>query len=586
MGGGLRRYLRLQSISIRALRLRRGLFCLVLLSFAPLLGSQTLQNELVGPLKALEGSTLTLRVSYNASDTIYLRVDGMIYQVKVKGDYLFPTMVPEPVTVARSELVGSGITLQVESEALGKGMLEIQAEGDAPLTPAVLEAVKQRMFVGDFDTFKPVLIEPHSGWAHLDGCNHLFVDEVQERFSSPEEATVYDRPLCPLCFKKIRNSALLRIERELGYRVSASLRRIYPTARYDARTKRVQEIGERVVASWPWPTADLSYRFTLLDSGRIDAWSDSYREIFVTTALLRALESDDELETAIAHEFAHIDRHHGYRLFRLTQQSNAVPALAATALLLATGINQHGKKTAFRLSDILPAMAENIAVAGFTKKFEEEADAVAEVYLHDRLIQSSVLVRVLRKLQYSDNLETDARGYSGHTHLGLEERIDLLARSQVRRLYAPVCFQGLDADGHVVARVRLELERLVEPIEESRSPLKRAKHTVGSVQPEIRLTGGHHQMIGSIETTSYLGKPGEFTHATVGFADSSLRFLNREKAEILPNDMDGVVLERVVDSESTFSGEILTFEMNVPRVVRWEKLTKQIEPIVADADNE
>lgn len=543
-------------------------------------------KELAGSLKELQGSPRTLRLSYNASDTIYRRVDGNVYQVKMEGDYLFPVMVPEPVIIKRAECVGSGITLELESEALGKGTLEIHAEGDAPLTVAALESVIQRLLMDEFDTFQPVLIDPRSGWAHLDGCNHLFTDEVTERFSGPDEAAAQDHELCPLCFKKIRNSSLLRIERELGYRVSASLRRIYPTARYDARTKRLQETGERVVASWPWPTADLPYRFTLLDSGRIDAWSDSYREIFVTTALLRALESDEELETVIAHEFAHIDRHHGYRLFRLTQQSNAVPALAATALLFATGINQHGNKTAFRLSDILPAMAEDIAVAGFTRKFEEEADAVTEVYLHDRAISNAVLIQVLRKLQYSDNLETDAQGYSGHKHVGLEERLDLLARSQVRRLPSPVCFQGVDDDGHIVARVRFELERLVEPVQESRSPLKRSRYAVSRSQSDTLLTGGHHQLIGSIETTSYLGKPGEFTHATVGTAEGSMRFLNREKAAIPPNDMDGFVFERKVESETGYCGAMITLEMNVPRVKRWEKLTEPLDSIAVDADAE
>lgn len=82
--------------------------------------------------------------------------------------------------------------------------------------------------------------------------------------------------------------------------------------RDEAATRRVNLVG-RALARYA-TRQDLVWRFGLLNSDAINAFSAPGGRVFITRGLYQTLDSDDKLAGAIAHEIAHIDRRHALRI--------------------------------------------------------------------------------------------------------------------------------------------------------------------------------------------------------------------------------------------------------------------------------
>ena len=82
--------------------------------------------------------------------------------------------------------------------------------------------------------------------------------------------------------------------------------------RDDASTRRVNLIG-RALGRYAH-RQDLVWRFGILDSDTVNAFSAPGGRIFITRGLYQLAESDDELAGVLAHEIIHIDRRHALRI--------------------------------------------------------------------------------------------------------------------------------------------------------------------------------------------------------------------------------------------------------------------------------
>lgn len=528
--------------------------------------------EVVQYLRSLRGTKQLLRHSYNSSDTIYLRADGHHARVTLEGDNLFPTMIDEPVTVTDAVSLPKSVRIEIESEALGRGRLEIETEKDATFTVALLRAVMQRLFITEGETFHAVLIDPQSGWAHLHGCNHLYRDEAAKTFATLEKALQAEHKKCPLCFTRIRRHLDVLIREELGLQIASTMRSFYRASGDRGNQQKLWKAGRRVLDAWPWPVSDLPYRFTLVDSAERNAVASPHGQIFVTGALLRTMESDEELEAVLAHEIAHVERHHGYHLVRRVQQTNAVADIASSALQISLGANVGKESIPVELAALLPVVARNICRSGYGIRFEEEADAVAEVYLHTQGIPRERLCQVLRKLQYDKDIHAYRKGRELYpTHPEIDQRIQTVSRSRVRRVEPPVRFAGYDRRGHLVAELDIELERIVEPQVGKARPSKRSRDATRSQQRNEILIGGLHQIVGTLTTTSFLGRPTSFDTLLVHGAGTKAKFANEERLDVLPNDRRGILVERSAVRGQPFIGEVENLEMDLPGVKQWKR---------------
>ncbi len=528
--------------------------------------------EVAQYLRSLHGTKQILRHSYNGSDTVYLYANGIHARVTLQSDNLFPTMIDEPVTITEADSLPRSLRFEIESEALGRGRLSIVTEGGAAFTVGLLGAVMQRLFVTEGETFHPVLIDPQSGWAHLHGCNHLYHDEAAETFPTLEEALKAEHKKCPLCFTRIRRHLDALIREELGLQIAATMRSFYRASGDRGNQQKLWRAGRRVLDTWPWPVSDLPYRFTLVDSAERNAVASPHGQIFVTGSLMRTLESDEELAAVLAHEIAHVERHHGYHLVRRVQQTNAVADIASTALQISLGANVGKDSIPVELAALLPVLARDICRSGYGIRFEEEADAVAEVYLHTQGIPRETLSHVLRKLQYDKDIHAYRKGRELFpTHPDIDQRIQTVSRSRVRRIEPPIRFAGYDRNGHLVAELEIELERVVEPQVGKARPSKRSRDATRSQRRSEILIGDLHQIVGTLTTTSFLGHPTSFDALLVNGTGTKAKFTNQETLDFLPNDRRGILVERSAERAQPFIGQVESLEMDLPGVKQWKR---------------
>ena len=94
-----------------------------------------------------------------------------------------------------------------------------------------------------------------------------------------------------------------------------------------AATQRVNLIG-RVLARYA-TRQDLEWRFGLLDSAAVNAFSAPGGRVFITRALYELAASDDELAGVLAHEIQHIDQRHALRIIERGELLGGISSLVA-----------------------------------------------------------------------------------------------------------------------------------------------------------------------------------------------------------------------------------------------------------------
>jgi predicted Zn-dependent protease len=94
-----------------------------------------------------------------------------------------------------------------------------------------------------------------------------------------------------------------------GNQVDAVLRDDAPLYEDSQVCARVAEIGQKVVAA-SGNKRGFSYSFYVLNNSDVTAFSAPGGHVYVTTGLLRHLESEDELAAVLGHEIAHVEERH------------------------------------------------------------------------------------------------------------------------------------------------------------------------------------------------------------------------------------------------------------------------------------
>lgn len=119
----------------------------------------------------------------------------------------------------------------------------------------------------------------------------------------------------------------LKDEQAIGGAVAVEIVANYGgIVRDEAITKRVNLIGKSLAYYSARP--ELTYRFGVLNSDTINAFSAPGGYIFITRGLYDTLENDDELAGALAHEISHITERHALKIIEGQQRREGVVGLA------------------------------------------------------------------------------------------------------------------------------------------------------------------------------------------------------------------------------------------------------------------
>jgi len=132
--------------------------------------------------------------------------------------------------------------------------------------------------------------------------------------------------------------------------------------RDSAATRRVNLIG-RVLAQYA-TRQDLQWRFGLLNSMAINAFSAPGGRVFITRGLYELLPNDDELAGVLAHEIIHIDKRH------------AISSIAHDEFLGGVvGLVADNSATFAQFEQVVGGVTNEILVTGYNPDTEYEADA-------------------------------------------------------------------------------------------------------------------------------------------------------------------------------------------------------------------
>lgn len=140
-------------------------------------------------------------------------------------------------------------------------------------------------------------------------------------------------------------------------------------------TQRVNLVG-RTLARYA-KRDSLDWRFGVLDSDAINAFSAPNGRVFITKGLYKLLANDDELAGVLAHEISHADLRHAAAVIRKANRagvikdvgssvaSDAVAGSGAAGLPMVSQLVEQGTSV----------LVDGILIKGYPKESEYEADA-------------------------------------------------------------------------------------------------------------------------------------------------------------------------------------------------------------------
>jgi predicted Zn-dependent protease len=198
------------------------------------------------------------------------------------------------------------------------------------------------------------------------------------------------------------------VERRVGEMTSEEMRRAMPAVMNNPWNAFVQDAGRKLAAVSERPGVD--YRFIIVSSPDINAFSSPDGEIFITDSLLKAAGRDELAVAAVlGHEIGHIARRHSAEVLQEEL------GLGSVGVLL-FGFDHS-------LARMAGSLASRLVELGYGRDRELEADLCAVRYLTRLGYPPRTGVRFLKLLaaHENDRLPMFVRYFL--THPPVEERI-------------------------------------------------------------------------------------------------------------------------------------------------------------------
>lgn len=211
-------------------------------------------------------------------------------------------------------------------------------------------------------------------------------------------------------------------EQKIGADVAANILGASPLVDDAALQKYVNQVGVWVALHSERPK--LAWRFGVLDTASINAFSTPGGYIFITRGLLQIMKNEAELAGVLAHEISHVTKKHVIK----ARQTGALVGLLADAH--SDSRDDSAESQAVR--KIVRASTE-VYTRGLDKKDEYESDRMGMVIAARAGYDPFGLPAVLQMLA-SINPKDDAVALMFKTHPDPEKRLDLAMEAVGDRL--------------------------------------------------------------------------------------------------------------------------------------------------------
>ena len=187
-----------------------------------------------------------------------------------------------------------------------------------------------------------------------------------------------------------------------------------------ALQKYVNLVGNAVARNSDRP--GIPYNFVVVDSPLQNAFSCPGGIIFVSSGLLKTIQSEDQLAGILAHEVAHVGHKHALKSIQRAQFFNGVGKI--------TSATMEGKKGE-EFENMIGGLQDTLFDKGLDQNMEFEADTTAMDTAYRTGYDPNGLVQVLKELKRIQSKSTQ-KGSWFSTHPPLGQRIQN-CQDQLRR---------------------------------------------------------------------------------------------------------------------------------------------------------
>ncbi len=202
----------------------------------------------------------------------------------------------------------------------------------------------------------------------------------------------------------------IKAEIIFGRELSARILGRYPLLKDKTLTEYINLVGKAMSQHAARP--EIEFRFGILDTDTINAFSAPGGYIFITKGCLKLIEDEAELAGILGHEIAHITERHIVKEINLKATDESPISGFASLIAGATG----SAEVVF--TTFIDKAYEILFERGYKKEDELSSDTIATTLLATTGYDSSGLLRFLKRLSEKGH-EKDMEG----THPGLENRI-------------------------------------------------------------------------------------------------------------------------------------------------------------------
>ncbi len=240
---------------------------------------------------------------------------------------------------------------------------------------------------------------------------------------APVSRTVQGDPYYRFRNARYSNEGLIseQDEVELGRNLHREISRRYQLT--NTGQARVNLIGGRVARASRRP--NMTYRFYVMRSDEINAFSIPGGYVYATTALLN-LANDEELASVLSHEVAHIVARHSLKTYQQAQFFGGLADLVGSIAGIAG--DQAGQ-----LANMAARIAASPLLAAHNREEEREADFLGVRALPGANFDANAMITMFEKLQRQSRTNRDILGSIFSNHPDTAERISN-TRYEVNRM--------------------------------------------------------------------------------------------------------------------------------------------------------
>jgi len=218
-----------------------------------------------------------------------------------------------------------------------------------------------------------------------------------------EEAEQQGYHQCGFCFKKVLYLPDLAVEMDIEREWSARIRKYEPLMDGTERQIYLSRLGKKLLQNWPVQLQGYNYSFHLIKSNRMNAIAIPTGKIVISTALMDALDNEEELEALLLLAIAHIEGRHSLKQYLLNlddiKNSNTMKSLLEAAGSVASMFPGGSLIGTLGSLPFQKSPGTQSQILGFEEDFEKEADAMTALYFDLNHEDKRNLSSLIKKMQ-------------------------------------------------------------------------------------------------------------------------------------------------------------------------------------------